>query len=303
MKVGVIGIGTMGKNHVRVYSELKKVDDIYVYDSDSLALEKLNDVIICESTQELLREVDAVSICVPTSHHFSVVKEAIEADVHVLVEKPITLRVEEGEKLLEMYKGKDIIFGVGHIERFNPIVGEITNILNEPAYVEMKRHNPASSRILDSSVIEDLMIHDIDIIFNLFFPNRDFKLRCAGNASVASVLLKFGNSTVFLSASRIAAKKIRNIYVEEETITIEGNFMTQEVFVYRRPEKYGLEGQRYIQENIIEKVLVNKVEPLKVELNTFIDCVDKGKSFPVTPEQALSNLKICEAIKRELNIL
>ena len=108
----------------------------------------------------------------------------------------------------------------------------------------------------------------------------------------------FGHSVAAISASRLASKKIRTIYVETEEFTTEGDFMTQEVYIYRKPGKYGLENERYMQENIIEKVLVNKVEPLKVELKTFLDCARIGKSFPVTPEEALKNLRICEEIKR-----
>jgi len=94
----------------------------------------------------------------------------------------------------------------------------------------------------------------------------------------------------------MGSKKFRTLYTEDEELTTEGDFMAQEVFVYRKPKKYEKENERYIQENIIEKVLVNKVEPLKVELKTFVDCVRSGKEFPVTPEQALLNLEICREI-------
>ena len=93
------------------------------------------------------------------------------------------------------------------------------------------------------------------------------------------------------------------MYIEDEDFTIEGDFMAQDIYIYRKPEKYSMENERYMQENIIEKVLVNKVEPLKVELKTFVDCVIKGKEFPVTPEQALKNLRVCEEIKNACKIL
>ncbi len=93
------------------------------------------------------------------------------------------------------------------------------------------------------------------------------------------------------------------MYIEDEDFTIEGDFMAQDIYIYRKPEKYSMENERYMQENIIEKVLVNKVEPLKVELKMFVDCVIKGKEFPVTPEQALKNLRVCEEIKNACKIL
>lgn len=305
MDVGVIGVGVMGRNHVRVYSELKDVNEIYVYDLNPNNVNKIKDyAVICNSIEELLNNVDAVSICVPTKDHFNVAKKVIEKCIHCLIEKPITLTVEEGEKLLDLLnrKKEDIVVGVGHIERFNPIVNEIKRIVEYPIYIEIKRHNPASARITDSSVVEDLMIHDVDIVFNVLFnEHKHYKIYSAGNKDICKALIIFNNSVVALSASRMASKKIRTIYVEDKEFTIEGDFMNQEIYVYRKPGKYGMENERYIQENIIEKVLVNKVEPLKVELKTFIDCIKKNKDFPVTPEQALNNLRICEKIRGNLN--
>ena len=318
MKVGVIGTGTMGKNHVRIYSELKEIEEVHVFDVDREKAKRVREygAIVCDSMEELLERVDAVSICVPTKYHLEVAKRIIGKDIHCLIEKPITLTVEEGEVLVNLLENKGLIVGIGHIERFNPIVEEIKKIIKNPLYVEIKRHNPASARITDSTIIEDLMIHDIDIVFNVLFKPLqglrvreaephcgDYEIYSAGNKDLCKVLIKFGSSIVSLSASRKASKKIRMIYIEEEEFTIEGDFMNQEIYVYRKPGKYGIEDERYTQENIIEKVLVNKVEPLKEELKTFIACVKKGEEFPITPVQALNNLRICEKIGRLNGIL
>jgi len=303
MKVGVIGTGVMGKNHVRVYSELRNVDDVYVFDLNESNMKKCEEygAIACNSVENLLNIVEAVSICVPTKHHFTIARKAIEKNVHCLIEKPITLTVREGEKLLNLLKGKDIVVGVGHTERFNPIVSEIKKIIGEPFYVEIKRHNPTSIRITDTSVVEDLMIHDIDIIFNVLFDgNNKYDILAAGNCDVCQVTIVIGSSIASLSASRVALKKFRTIYVEDKNATIDGDLMTQEVYIYKNPKLSDRDRGGYAQENIIEKVLVNKVEPLKIELKTFIDCVVNGEEFPVTPEQALQNLKVCEEIKRYL---
>jgi len=299
MKVGVIGTGTMGRNHVRVYSELKEVEEVYAFDVDKAKAQILKKygVIVCDSMEELLERVDAVSVCATTKDHLEVAKRAIEKDVHCLIEKPITLTVAEGEELLNLLKDKRLIVGVGHIERFNPIVEEIERIIKNPLYVEISRHNPASTRITDSTVVEDLMIHDIDIVFNVLFGG-DYELHAAGNNDLCTTLIKFGTSIVSLSASRKSSKKIRTIYIEEEEFTIEGDFMNQEIYVYKKPGRYGIENERYTQENIIEKVLVNKVEPLKEELKTFIGCVRNDEEFTITPVQALNDLRICEEIMR-----
>lgn len=308
MRIGVIGTGIMGRNHARVYSELKGIENIYVYDLNGNNIEEMREsgIIVCSSIKELLDSVDAVSVCVPTKYHFATTKIVLERGIHCLIEKPITMSIKEGEELLDILKEKknekkNIVVGVGHIERFNPIIKEIKKMIVNPCFVDIRRHNPSSSRIIDSSIIEDLMIHDIDIIFNglfdLKFDIKNYKIYSGGNSDVCKAMIIFDKSMVTISASRMACKKIRTIYIEDEDFTIEGDFMTQEIYIYRKPEKYTIEKNKYMQENIMEKVLVNKVEPLKVELRTFIDSIKKGTEFPITPDQALNNLKICEQIK------
>jgi predicted dehydrogenase len=174
-------------------------------------------------------------------------------------------------------------------------------MIQKPLYVEMKRHNPASARMKGTSVVDDLMIHDIDIALHAFFHCRPTSLVSAGNDDVATALMRWGETPVYLSTSRKASKKIRMCYIEEEEFTIEGDFMTQEVYVHRKPGRYTIEDERYVQENIIEKVMVNKLEPLKVELSTFLDCASRGKPFPITPAEAVENLEICEDIRRGLS--
>lgn len=301
MNVGVIGAGAMGKNHVRVYSELKGVGDVVVYDINTeaaAAIAAKTGTNSTDSLEDLFRQVDAVSICVPTEYHYNTALKAAEAGVNMLIEKPICLTSAEASSLCEKIPD-DLIVGVGHIERFNPIVEEIRRIVKNPIYVEMKRHNPASMRISGSSVVEDLMIHDIDIIFNNCCFRGPYNLSCSGNNDICGALFDFEKIPVYLSASRKASKKIRMIYIEEDDFTIEGDFMNQEVYVHRKPEKYCHESERYIQENVIEKVMVNKVEPLKMELSTFIQCVKGGHDFPISPAQAMRNVFICEEIKRK----
>jgi predicted dehydrogenase len=298
MDVGVIGVGVMGRNHVRVYSELKSVDSLGIYDVNAAAAKALGEkhgATVYGSIGELLDHSDAVSVVVPTQFHSKVVGEVFSKKRSVLIEKPICATSEEAKKLMKTAPN-GITVGIGHIERFNPIVAEIKKIVKHPLYFEMKRHNPTSARITGSSVVEDLMIHDIDILLNEFFP-KPCDIHSVGNEDVMSVLMKCNNIPVVLSASRKASKKIRLFYVEDEEFTIEGDFMSQEVTIYRKPGQYQIEAERYVQENIIEKVMVGKVEPLKRELETFIDCVDKQRPFPITPEQAIHNLEFCEKVR------
>ncbi len=303
MDVGVIGVGTMGKNHVRVYSEMKEIDTVSVFDLNTRQAKDVaekNDAILAGSIEELLHTVEAVSLCVPTPLHYTTAQTVLDKGIHLLIEKPICLTSEEGMALKKILP-EDLVIGVGHIERFNPIVDEIRKITKEPLYVEFKRHNPASSRVTGSSVVEDLMIHDIDIMLHtLFF--QDYTLQSMGNADIATALFGFGGVPVYLSASRKASKKIRLIHIEQEDMTIEGDFMTQEVYVYRKPEQYSIEDQRYVQENIVEKVLVSQREPLKTELSTFIRCIEQDLPFPITPDQAIRNVAVCEEITQKFCI-
>ena len=293
----MIGVGAMGKNHVRVYSELKSVHSLGIYDVNAEAAKELgkkHGATVYTSIGELLDHSDAVSVVVPTQYHSKVVGEVFSKKKSVLIEKPICATSKEAKQLMNAAP-EGITVGVGHIERFNPIVAEIKKIVKNPLYFEMKRHNPTSARITGSSVVEDLMIHDIDILLNEFFPDP-CDVHSVGNDDVMSVLMNCNDIPVVLSASRKASKKIRLFYVEDEDFTIEGDFMSQEVTIHRKPGQYGVEAQRYVQENIIEKVMVGKVEPLKRELETFIDCVKKQIPFPITPEQAIRNLEFCEKV-------
>jgi len=302
MEVGVIGTGSMGRNHVRIYSELKSVTGLYLYDVNQQAAMSVglqNGAIPCATIGDLLKKVDALSICVPTQYHLETARQALETGVHVLIEKPICQSVKEAEQVMALI-GKNQVVGVGQIERFNPIVPEIKRICRKPLYVEFNRHNPASTRITGSSIVEDLMIHDIDILRHVLFDDP-YTLSAGGTSDIASALFRFGSTPAYLSASRKSSKKIRRIYIEEEDFTIEGDFMNQEIFTYYKPDKYHIENERYVQENIIEKVMVNKVEPLKVELQTFIECAKRKKPFPVSPEQAVADLRICEEIQTFLS--
>jgi predicted dehydrogenase len=297
MDVGVIGVGAMGRNHARVYSEMKGVDSVWVYDLNEQQAREIagkNGAHQASSMEELLGAVEAVSLCVPTPYHFATAKQVMEAGVHMLVEKPICLTSREAEALIALIP-EDLTVGVGHIERFNPIIDEIARIVKNPLYAELKRHNPASARVTGSSVVEDLMIHDIDIVFHTLFSG-DYGMEAFGSFDVCGALFRFGTTPVYLSASRKSSKKVRQIHIEEEEFTIQGDFMTQEVYVYWKPENYQIEAERYVQENIIEKVMVGKVEPLKTELCAFLKCVRAGAPFPITPEQALQNVRICESI-------
>lgn len=286
-------------NHARVYSELKQVGSLWITDLNMNAatdVASANGGQVLSTIDAMLEQVDAVSICVPTPFHHEVARKVFSAGVHALIEKPICQTSTEAEALAKIIP-KNLTVGIGHIERFNPIIDEIRRMIRKPIYIETKRHNPASARITGTSVVEDPMIHDIVIIFNLFGKER-YSLHSSGNADVCGALFAINGTTIYMSESRKSSKKIRIIYIEQEDCTIEGDYMSQEIAIYRKPEQYNIEHDRYVQENIIEKVLVNKQKPLKRELSTFIECAAANKPFPITPEQSLLNLNVAEQIKQ-----
>jgi predicted dehydrogenase len=300
MNIGVIGVGNMGANHARIYSELKNVDELHVFDnnpSTTKAIAERYGAYPCNTIEDLLASVDAVDICVPTEYHYDTIVNTLLYNLPFLVEKPLCSNVEEAETIATSIPN-GLICGVGHIERFNPIIAEIKKIVKHPLYIECHRHNPGSKRITQSTVIEDLMIHDIDVVFNVLLKKWSVDSGFGyGSDDIYGAFFKFADTPVYLSASRKSAKKTRTIYIEDEDCTVVGNYMSQEVYTYLNPDKYSIDHERYVQENIIEKVVINKIEPLHTELTTFLNCVEGQRPFPITIDEGLYNLKICDSIR------
>jgi UDP-GlcNAc3NAcA epimerase len=235
MDAGVIGTGVMGRNHVRVYSELKEVGTTYVYDLNTKAAEEVaaaTGAEVCRSMEELLRKAECVSVVVPTPYHLQTAGEVIAAGVHTLIEKPLCLTVRECEQLIGQIP-EGLTVGVGHIERFNPVVTEVARVVQDPLYVSFHRHNPASARVSGFGRRgPDDPRHRRRLQRPL--PGREYTVHASGTGDVAAALAAFGRTPVYLSASRKSSKKVRSVYIEEEDRTIEGDFMTQEVYVYRK---------------------------------------------------------------------
>jgi len=297
MEIGVLGTGAKGRNHVRVYSAMKNVDSVRVYDLNraiSREVAERTGAIACDSAEDLLRRVDAVSICVPAPYRHIAAEAALEHGTHMLLERPACRTAREALQLAEAVPD-GLVAGVGQVERFNPIVAEIKRIVRRPLYVEAKRHNPASPRGTGSTVVDDLMIHDADVMTHLF-PGIRPRVSSSGTPEVCSALMSYGDVPVYLSASRRSSRRIRSIFIEEEDLTIEGDYMSQELTIYRRPDAFESVDERYVQENVTERVRVNRVEPLQLELSTFVDCAREGRPFPVTLEEAAANLEVCRRI-------
>lgn len=299
MIVGVIGCGSMGSNHVRVYSGLRDVHDVLVYDSDPSAADRMLQygAHSFADLHDMLQLCDMVSICVPTPLHKDVVCAVVAECVPFLVEKPIAGTLEDAYVIdsLDPNPGS----GVGHIERFNPLSNAVRDLMSCPRYISIRRHNPGSSRVSDTSVVDDLMIHDVDLVRHLFFGCEPDGVQSSVSDGVAHALLSYDDVVVSLSASRVSANKVRDIVIECDDFTIVGDFMTQELLVYRKPDTTIFVSGEYRQEQVVEKILVPRVEPLKAELSEFVRCVREGDAFPVSVEESVQNMELCGAIKHD----
>lgn len=248
---------------------------------------------------DLLDHVDAVSIVVPTSLHYKVAKDCLKAGVHVLIEKPITKSLEEADELISIAKKNNLIIQVGHIERFNSAIRAIEPLLKKPKFIECQRLGSIrrKRRIKDVGVVLDLMIHDIDIILGLV-NSKVKNIEAVGISTVsdhedlANVRLSFNNNVIAdITASRVTKEEVRKIRIFQEQSYILLDYMHQEAFLYKGSDS----------EIDKEKIRIRKKEPLKVELKSFIDCVQNKKKPIVSGQEGRQALAVALAILEKIN--
>lgn len=179
VKVGVIGVGYLGRHHARIYSEIEEAELIAVVDIDKTKADVLAKEYNCSPIydyREIIDKVDALSIVTPTTTHYAIACECLNAGKDLLIEKPITETTEEAEELIKLSKQKNCIIQVGHLERYNPAILSASELIIEPLFIESERMSPFLGRATDVDVTLDLMIHDIDIILSLIaVPVKDIK--------------------------------------------------------------------------------------------------------------------------------
>ena len=204
IRVGVIGVGYLGKFHAEKYSHMKEVDLVGVVDIDKSQAENVAAALgtsVMSDCRDLFGKVDAVSIVVPTEAHYSVGAAFLNHDVDVLIEKPMTTSLEQADDLIKIAESKNRILQVGHLERFNPAVIALKNIVHNPMFIEAHRLSIFKDRSTDVSVVLDLMIHDIDIIMNVV-KSEIKSIHAAGvpvicgHADIANVRLEFESGCV-----------------------------------------------------------------------------------------------------------
>lgn len=313
IKAGVIGVGNMGKNHVRLLTEMKEDYELVgVFDLNSEQVWKTGyQGKIFDSVEELLSNVEAVVIAAPSFLHKSLALQAYEYKCHLLVEKPLAFSFEDGIEITRKYEAlNNKVLMVGHVERFNPVVQELTKILNneEIIAVTIERCSPMDLRIGDTDVIYDLMIHDVDILLNAIIPECKLKdLYAIGrtsynerNVDYVQAIFKFENSVqASIVSSRTTEDKIRKIKVHCKEAYIDCDLLHKSIMISRRTHYHLDTGYSpvYKQENILERVFVPNVEPLKMELSYFADSIRAGAAFINTGRKASLDLQVLDQIK------
>ncbi|MGD9108035.1 MAG: Gfo/Idh/MocA family oxidoreductase [Gammaproteobacteria bacterium] len=307
IKVGVIGVGSLGQHHARIYASMPEVELVGIVDTDGQRAKnianKLN-TIVFDSADELLNKVDAVNIVTPTPLHFSIAKFAIEKKVHCLVEKPITVTLDEADELIRLAEAHNVLLQVGHIERFNPAIIEAHQHITHPKFIEVDRLGPYSPRMSHIGVVLDLMVHDLDML--LYFTRSEVvSIDAVGTkvfsdfADIANVRIKFANGCVAnVSASRVSLKKLRKIRVFQDDAYISLNFEKQNLKIYKK-KKEKLESLKDIK---IMRPRIKKNEPLLLELKDFVNCVIEKSSPLVCGVQGRNALELALEVSRQISI-
>lgn len=302
MRVGVIGLGWMGKVHLRCYYEMPKVEVVGVVDVDAATLDAIRDkydVPVFGTVEELLDQgLDAVSVCVPTVRHLDMGRAVIGRGVPLLMEKPLAATAAEGRILVDLAREKGVPLMTGHIERFNPAVRRVKELLtpdNRPISIQIERVGPYPPRIQDVGVIKDLGSHDIDLIRHL--SGSEFKKvfavtsRTIGkHEDTALITAEMDNGVLaHINTNWVTPYKSRSIHVATATGYIEANLITQQVKQYSRFVDYDT-GYSVVEWPVLYK------EPVKEELTQFLGAV-RGKSpVPISGEDGLKVLQVIDRI-------
>ena len=306
VRVGVVGVGSLGQWHARIYSELPTAELVGVYDINQARAEEIAKRYRTRAVRdmaELAGMVAAASIVVPADKHFEAAAHFLERGVHLLVEKPIATRMADAEAMVAKAQQKNLVLQVGHVERFNPVLKFLEGILVRPRFIEAHRLAPypparagQSPRGTEVSVVLDLMIHDLEIILHLVrSPVREFHAVgvpvLSSSEDIANVRLEFENGCVAnVTTSRISPENLRKIRVFQEDAYISLDYEKQAGEIYRKT-------QARIERS---KVPIEKGEPLKNELTAFIECVCARGTPVVSGVQAAEALKLAAAICRQI---
>ena len=311
IRVGVVGVGYLGKFHAEKYAGMPAVELVGVVDTNLSQAKKIAeqyDTRAFTRPDQLFGKVDAVSIAVPTPAHFAVGCEFLKHDIDVLIEKPMTTRLDEADSLIKSAEARGLILQVGHLERFNPATIALQDIVRRPLFIEVHRLSTYTERNTDVSVVLDLMIHDIDIILN-FVQSEISTIHAAGapviceNVDIANARLEFKNGCVAnVTASRVSAKNQRKLRIFQKNANVSVDFASHEITVIRR-DKHACND--LIPGMDIQQLSFSRSDALEQELSAFIEAVSSRKAPQVSGRvgrrSLIIALDIMEQIATRLN--
>ncbi|MDH5762760.1 MAG: Gfo/Idh/MocA family oxidoreductase [Nitrospinota bacterium] len=311
IKAGVLGVGKMGEYHVGILSENRDVELVGISDASperGKVISERYGVPYFADLSKMLNEVEVAIVAVPTKLHYQVGMEVLKAGVHVLLEKPCSDNLEHARELFKLADSKNLILHIGHVERFNGAVQELHKLVDDPILVECKRMGPFVQRMKDDSVVLDTMIHDIDIILNLI-NSKVARINVMGRSvfsekdDVVSVQLEFETGCIAnILASRVSQNKERTLSITQKDSYVILDYTDQEIYVHRQSSSdYMLtkDSLRYKQESLIERIFVHKDNPLKLEIQHFLDCVKNGTPRKVAVDNELYSLEIALGIMEQ----
>lgn len=311
LKVGLLGLGRMGRNHLRVLKMLSGVELDFIYDTDTAAGEALaaeKRVAFAHDLEAALRTVDALVICTPTVTHREYIHRAAEHVRHLFVEKPLTETHASSLDVERLAQSLGLHVQTGFIERYNPAVMQMRTLLERSEKVvsiDFVRTNKISARITDVDVIIDLMIHDIDLALHLNGPVTAVAAHGVGNGATidfASALLTHSNGRFSrIQASRITDKKMRSIQATCTDMFIDCDLLRKEILLSRQSEVRQAADEPYIISAISETVEVPPQEALVAELQAFVvGCRSGSGSGQPGVAEAVAAIRICEDIRASI---
>ncbi len=300
IKVAIVGIGHLGSKHLKVYHELRdRAEIIGICDIKRERTLKLADhykVPFCEDYRKLAGKIEAVNICVPTESHYDTARFFLNANIHTFIEKPVTTTMEEAEELNRLAQQKRLKLQVGHVERFNAGFQSIKHFASNPLFIECHRLNRFPNRSLDIGVVMDLMIHDIDIVLGLVrSPLKDIQATgipvLTPLEDIANVRLTFENGCVCnLTASRISDDVMRKIRLFQKDAYISLDYVKQEAYIYKKHE----------QQILKHSLPIEKEEPLKKEIEHFLECIQEDKTPLISGHEAKEALRVALQITEKI---
>ena len=306
MRIAVVGVGHLGRHHARILSTLSGVELVGVADINAARAAEIAAAYATQPFDDwrvLLDCVDAVTIATPTASHLEIAEAFLDRRVHVLVEKPMTPTTAEADRLLMRARDRGVQLAVGHTERFNPAVTAVKPLIHQPRFIEVHRLGTFPERSLDIDVVFDLMIHDLDLVLDIV-GGEVTGIEAVGvpvltpRVDIANVRLRFANGCIAnLTASRISRDRVRKIRFFQRDAYVSIDYAAQEAEVWRLVPKPGampaIEGG---------KLDVTREEPLKRELEDFLDAVRVGRAPVVTGDQGRAALALAERVVERMEM-